>query len=184
MAERRTLADLERAVRSVSTHFNEDVVVVIGSQAALVGFPWVSDAMRDTKEIDIYLGRAKILERRNPEELEVSEEIFALFGRDSSFHKSFGFYVDGVSITTATMPTDWKERAVYREVKNGERTVTVIAPAMEDLVIAKLAAFCDKDKSYIEACHKAFPLDLDLIASRIEATERFPNEKGVGVRVS
>lgn len=40
MAEYRTLEDLERAVRSVSTHFNEDVVVVIGSQAALVGFPW------------------------------------------------------------------------------------------------------------------------------------------------
>lgn len=174
--ERRTVEDLERSIRSISRHFKEDVVIVIGSQAALVGLPWTPDGMRDTLEIDIYLARVKQWEAANPEELEASEEIAGLFGRDSNFHKTFGFFIDGVGVNTAKLPAGWKERTVFREVKSAAITVTAIAPCIEDLIVSKLAAFRDKDKNYIRSCHEAFPLDVALIKQRIAMTKEFPSD--------
>jgi hypothetical protein len=172
--QRRTVADLERAIRSISTHFNEDVVVVVGSQAALVGYPWTPDAMRNTEEIDIYIARVKQWEAVHPEEPEFHDEVEGLFGPGTEFFKSFGFYIDGVGIETAVLPKSWEERAVFREVKNGSATVTAVAPSIEDLIVSKLAAFREKDKEYIKACHAAFPIDVDLIRRRIRETDRFP----------
>lgn len=175
--ERRTLADLERAIRSVSTHFQEDVVVVIGSQAALVGLSWTPDGMRNTKEIDLYLARVKQWEARNPEELEASEEIAGIFGHDSEFHKSFGFYIDGVSINTARLPSGWQERTVFREVKNGSVTVTAVAPSLDDLIVSKLAALRPKDKDYILTCNNTFPLDINLLKDRVRSIEGISDEQ-------
>lgn len=39
MSEVRTIDDLHRAVRSLATHFDTDVVVIVGSQSVLLEWP-------------------------------------------------------------------------------------------------------------------------------------------------
>lgn len=166
-AERRTIEDLDRALRSLATHFKEDVFVVVGSQAALVGWPSTPDAMRNTPEIDIYLARVTWWEQQNPGQL-ADFEIEGLFGQGSAFHTQYGFYIDGVSPTTAPLPEGWQLRAVFREVSHNGNLITAVAPCLEDLVVSKLRRLDPKDEEYVEACISSRGLNLDVVRERIQ----------------
>ena len=52
--------------------------------------------------------------------------------------------------------------------------MTAVAPCPEDLIVSKLARLDDKDKSFIEAYHSARPLDLAVIAQRIDLSNLEP----------
>ena len=43
----------------------------------------------------------------------ISDLIDGSIGRDSQFHRTFGYYGDGVSPRTAVMPLDWRSRVEY-----------------------------------------------------------------------
>ena len=168
----RTLDDLERAVRAVATEFNTDKVFIIGSQSILLAWPEAPPLMRTSPEIDAYPDNAKQWEneerKKHPgEHLEASEQINALFGSGSQFHRTHGFYIDGVDQHTARLPDGWEARAVTREVRFGRRIVTAIAPCPDDLIVSKLARLDDKDKEYVEAYYTERPLDGALLEERI-----------------
>ena len=64
--------------------------------------------MRTSGEIDGYPGNAKIWEVTRKaidpdDDPEASEEIAALFGEGSAFHRKHGFYIDGVDENTARL---------------------------------------------------------------------------------
>jgi hypothetical protein len=145
----RTLADLERAVRAVARHFNTDTVVVIGSQAVLVGWTNPPTQMLESAKIDLYPDNAMLWEQRR-DGLEASEEINALFGEGSLFAESAGFYIDGVDATTAKLAADWKDRAVRRTIMDGDRELTALAPCLPDLLISKLWRGDPKDRAFVE----------------------------------
>jgi hypothetical protein len=179
MGERRTIDDLDRAVRAMATHFEDDAVVVIGSQAALVGWSSTPDAMRDTPEIDMYIAHIRQWEMANSsvnghiefDERYIGEilhdEVSGFFGAGTAFHQTHGFFIDGVSPRTASLPNGWEKRAVFREVRNGSSTVMAIAPCIEDLTVSKLRRLADKDIDWIDACIAARGLDLDLVSDGI-----------------
>jgi hypothetical protein len=151
----RTWEDLERAVRAIATEFKTDKIFIIGSQGILLAWPDAPPLMRSSLEIDAYPGNARDWEtqekKKHPDESpEASEHIDALFGSGSPFHRTHGFYIDGVDENTATLPAGWQSRAVVRQIEVGGRTVTAIAPCPEDLIVSKLARLDDKDKSFIE----------------------------------
>lgn len=182
MAERRTLADLDQAIRSMATYFEDDAFIVVGSQAALVGWSSTPDAMRDTPEIDIYAAHIKQWEERRSDELGYDpdrvgelahDHVFGLFGEDTPFHHRYGFFIDGVNPNTASLPEGWEKRAVFREVKNGDATVVAIAPCVEDLAVSKLRRLADKDVSWIEACIASRGLDLAKVAEGIRSAPAF-----------
>ena len=83
--------DLARAVRSVARHFNTDRVVIIGSQALLVGRADIQRSLRMSPEIDAYPENARDWESSQIDGIEASEEINALFGEGSDFHRTHGF---------------------------------------------------------------------------------------------
>jgi hypothetical protein len=147
----RTTAELDRAIRSIARYFDTDIVYVIGSQAILLSLPTAPVDLRRSVEFDVYPGNADEWQRQHPG-LEASEEVHALFGTRSCFHDSFGFYLDGVDKSTATLPIDWRDRSVYRHVPDGARTITGIAPSPQDLCIAKLARGKEKDIQFTEIC--------------------------------
>jgi hypothetical protein len=101
---------------------------------------------------------------------EASEHINALFGEGSQFHRTHGFYIDGVDENTAMLPADWQTRAIMRPVAVGNRLVTAIAPCPEDIIVSKLARLDEKDKKFILAFHAARPLHPDVIESRIRSS--------------
>jgi len=173
---RRTLADLERTVRAIATEFQTDTVFVIGSQAILAGWPDAPPALTGSAEIDAFPANARIWEvsekAKHPDVApEASEHINALFGEGSQFHRTHGFFIDGVDDTTAKLPTDWRRRAIVRNVAMPDgRVVRAIAPSPEDIVVSKLARLDEKDRDYVKAFHAARPLDRDVIEQRIRAS--------------
>lgn len=69
-------------------------------------------------------------------------------GELSAFHVTFGFYVHGVPIDTAVLPTGWEGRAI--EVRNqNTRNYTGWCLEAHDLATSKLAAFRDKDRDFV-----------------------------------
>jgi len=168
----RNLEDLERTVRAIATEFKTEKVFIIGSQSILLAWPDAPSVMRASPEIDVFPGNARIWEieekKKHPDESpEASEHIDALFGSGSQFHRTHGFYIDGVDESTATLPAGWQSRAVVRAIDVYGRKVTAVAPCPEDIIVSKLARLEDKDKSFIEAYHEARPLDPNLIEERI-----------------
>lgn len=156
----RTVEDLDRAVRALSRHFKTDRTFIIGSQAILVGWPDAPLAARMSMEVDAYPANAREWEAAHGD-IEASEEINALFGEGSPFAETYGFYIDGVDDRTAVLPSDWRSRAVTREIVDENRRLTAIAPATVDLVVSKLWRLDDKDKAFIRALHQARPLNVD-----------------------
>jgi hypothetical protein len=152
--------------------FKTDTIFIIGSQGILLAWPDAPAWMRASPEIDAFPANAKIWEiqekAKHPDETpEASEHIDALFGSGSQFHRTHGFYIDGVDENTARLPPDWQNRAIIRRVDVGEREVVAVAPCPEDLIVSKLARLDDKDKAFIAAYHSARPIDPNLIEERV-----------------
>ena len=174
--ERRTVEDLVRALKSLSAHFSEDVFVVVGSQAGLVGWDSTPNEMRATPEIDVYLARVKSWEARHPGDL-ADFEIAGLFGQGSAFDQKYGFHIDGVSPETAALPAEWQTRAVYREIKHEGREIMAIAPCIEDLAISKMRRLAEKDREWVEACNRTRGLDIDLLKAGLASAPYEPAER-------
>lgn len=175
----RTKEDIERAVRALAEEFKTDTVFIIGSQAILMSWPDAPEIMRGTPEVDAYPENARIWEieeakRVDGPPLEASEHIHGLFGEGSQFHSTHGFYIDGVDEGTARLPRNWHTRAMVRQFDVYGRMVKAVAPSPEDLIVSKLARLDDKDKQFVEAYHRARPLDINLIEARIAETDLDP----------
>ncbi|RTL52325.1 MAG: hypothetical protein EKK40_07985 [Bradyrhizobiaceae bacterium] len=183
----RTFEDLVETVRAIARLFKTDKVFIIGSQSILLSWPDAPVALRTSGEIDAYPENAKIWEvmqkKLDPDdEPEASEEINALFGEGSEFHREHGFYIDGVDENTARLPSDWNTRAIYKTVEVDGRQVLAVAPCPEDVIVSKLARLSEKDKLFVEVYHAARPLSPDLIIERIRATNLEPalQERAIG----
>lgn len=173
----RTVEDLERTVRAIARHFSADEVFIIGSQSILLSWPEAPAIIRTSGEIDAYPGNAKLWEIARKEidpHAEASEEINALFGEGSDFHKTHGFYIDGVDEHTARLPMDWTTRAIHQSIRVDNRDVLAIAPCPEDIIVSKLARLVEKDKDFIAAYHKARLLDTNRIEERLRMTNLEP----------
>lgn len=181
MSKQRTADDLYRAVRALSYHFKTDTVIVVGSQAVLVGWPEAPALLRMSEEIDAYPDNYRDWEHDHPGE-EASEEINALFGWGSHFHDTHGFYIDGVNDTTAKLPQGWIDRAVRVQVRDGDHTVFAVAPCPEDLTVSKLFRMAEKDEAYIRAWHEIRPLDIETVLSRFLSISPAPEIEARAIR--
>jgi hypothetical protein len=174
----RTLEDLDRTVRAIAHEFKTDTVFIIGSQAIMMSWPDAPPEMRGTPEIDAYPENARVWEVEQAAKGEVSpeasEHIHGLFGDGSLFHRTHGFYIDGVDERTARLPKGWNERAIVKGLLVDGRQVKAVAPAPEDVIVSKLARFDDKDKEFVRAYHRSRPLNLQLVEERIRETELEP----------
>lgn len=175
----RTTEDIERAVRALAHEFKTDTVFIIGSQAILMSWPDAPEIMRGSPEIDAYPENARVWEIEEAKQsdgptVEASEHIHGLFGEGSLFHGTHGFYIDGVDEGTARLPRGWHTRALVRRFDVYGRMVKAVAPSPEDLIVSKLARLDDKDKQFVEAYHRARPLDIKLIETRIAAADLDP----------
>jgi hypothetical protein len=97
-----TRAELEHAIRAACDLARDAEVYVFGSQAILGQFPNAPAPLRQSMEADI-------APKNRPEMVEL---IDAHLGELSMFHQTNGFYVHGVPIEAAVLPTGWDTRAV------------------------------------------------------------------------
>lgn len=99
-----------------------------------------------TEEIDIYVENAE-----DPESM--ADLIDGSIGRDSKSHSTFGYYGDGVSPRTATMPLDWRTRTAEYVTPDG--LATAICPSAEDIAIAMLCAWREKDQAWLREAFRS-----------------------------
>ena len=76
-----------------------------------------------------------------------SDMVDGAIGEDSLFHQTFGYYGQGVSISTATLPAGWEDRLVDFVPADSEPAEGVCLEPV-DLVVAKLVAGREKDLSF------------------------------------
>jgi hypothetical protein len=139
--------------------------------------PDAPHATRASPEIDAFPANAKLWEvaeaRRTRDGVLpiASEHIDGLFGENSPFHATHGFYIDGVDETTAKLPKGWQSRAIKVQTEVDGRKVVGVAPTPEDLVVSKIARLDERDREFVEAIQDQRPLDLDLVEQRVRETD-------------
>ena len=123
-------------------------------------------------EIDAFPKNAKLWEVTEAKQTQdgvkpvASEHIEGLFGPNTQFHQTHGFFVDG-STRRRPLPKGWLGRAIRVRTEVEGRIVTGIAPTRVDLVVSKIARLDPRDRMFVEAIHARRPLDLDLVDKRI-----------------
>ncbi|HLT38981.1 MAG TPA: hypothetical protein VK034_22010, partial [Enhygromyxa sp.] len=97
-----TREQLEHIIRACATIAEDDDLVIIGSQSILGQYPNAPDELLVSDEADVY-------PRNHPERTEL---IDGSIGELSPFHRTFGYYAQGVGEHTATLPCDWEQRLI------------------------------------------------------------------------
>jgi hypothetical protein len=133
-----TREELEHAIRAACDVADDDAVYVFGSQAILGQFPDAPAALRMSAEVDVS-------PRSHPERV---DDVDGALGELSAFHDAFGFYVHGVAIETAILPSGWQQRVVIVQNSNTRQKAGLCIEG-HDLAASKLAAFREKDRDFV-----------------------------------
>ena len=96
---------------------NRNQFVMVGTGAVIATAQHIPVSMMLTSEIDIYV--------EGPDSEAISDQIDGAIGNGSMFHRTFRYYGDGVSPTTAIMPMDWKSRATTYTIPDGTVSASV-----------------------------------------------------------
>jgi hypothetical protein len=134
-------------------------IIVIGSQAILGSYDADHLPARVTLSIE-----ADLAFRDDPNETK-SDKVDGAIGELSAFHDTFGYYGQGVSVTTAILPAGWRERLVRFD---REDAAPAVAWCLEshDLVVSKLVAGRQKDVEFAEALISVGLVDVVLLEQR------------------
>lgn len=160
---------IDHILRAAAEITGQTKSVLVGSGAVIARRRNIPLDMMATPEIDIYAVDAADVEL-------VSEQIDGSIGQGSQFHSEFGYYGDGISPATAKMPADWTERAI--EYRGAECPgVIAIVPEENDVALAKLAAWRDKDQTWLTEGIKAGVLSLERMVRRLDLMPE-PNADG------
>jgi hypothetical protein len=151
---------LEHIIRAASAVADDDEVIVIGSQAILAQFPDAPAELTQSLEADLY-------PKHHPERAEL---IDGALGELSMFHGTFGYYADGVSERTATLPAGWQDRLI--PLRN-ENTLGKTGWCLEvhDLLISKYVAGRDKDLRFAAAAARHGLANRSTLLERLAVTE-------------
>lgn len=158
---RSQLAHLLRATANVTGHTD---VLVIGSQAILGSFDEEELPEAATRSMEADLG---LLD--DPSE-ELSDEIDGSIGEMSPFYETYGYYGQGISVTTAVLPAGWRARLVRFE---NDATHPARGWCLEphDLVIAKLVRGDPKDYDFADALHRVDIVARAILVDRLATTD-------------
>lgn len=133
-----TRAELEHAIRAACAIASDNEVYVFGSQAILGQYPNANKSLCQSVEADI-------APKNKPEH---ADAIDGAIGELSLFHQTHGFYVHGLPIEAATLPTGWKNRCIKLQNKNTNQCIGWCLEG-HDLAISKLVAFREKDRAFV-----------------------------------
>lgn len=160
---------LEHAIRAACQIIDAREVIVIGSQAILGTYreDQLPAAATMSAEVDI-LPMAPTAEQT----AQLADALAGAAGEFSQFEQAHGFSIDGVDMDTAVLADGWRDRLV--EVKNANTAPTAGAAqftgwclSKEDICVAKLCAFREKDRNFVGALLDAGLVDAAAIAARL-----------------
>jgi hypothetical protein len=158
---------LEHAVRSAAEITGDRVVLVIGSQSILGSFDEYELPQEACQSMEIDIGFFTDPGGSKADAVE------GACGEDTQFYRSFRFFVDGVDVTTATLPHGWWDRLV--EVSNSN-TNGARGQCLEphDCVLSKLVAGREKDLVFAGALLDARLVNPDVLIERVPTMDISP----------
>lgn len=152
--------ELEHLIRAAGGITASRRIVVIGSQAILGQFPYNAPP-RTTLSME-----ADLLPIDRPENWEL---VTGSLGELSPFHNTFGYFGDGVSLNTATLPQGWQDRLIPIDNPNTNGYVGLCLE-IHDILISKYCAGRDKDLEFCLAVVQARLVQQATLEERLATT--------------
>jgi hypothetical protein len=161
---------LEHAIRAACQITNQLDVIIVGSQAILGTYPEYELPTLATRSLEIDI---LPITDDNDETIRLADLIVSVAGEFSRFEQQTGFSIDGVDLTTSALPEGWRARLVKVQNENtaapsGQPQYIGWCLDKEDLCVAKLCAFREKDRNFVDALIADGLVDPKTIATRIE----------------
>ena len=112
----------------------------------------------------------------NDETARLADLIEGVAGEFSPFEELHGFSIDGVDLQTSALPAGWRDRLVKVQNANtaapgGEPQYTGWCLDKEDLCVAKLCAFREKDQNFVAALLRSALVDRETILTRLTTVD-------------
>lgn len=160
---------LEHAIRTACQIIGHEAVVVVGSQSILGSF--AEDELPPEATMSIEIDILPLVDDGD-ETARLADLIEGVAGEWSPFEEQHGFSIDGVDLETAVLPNGWRGRLVKVQNANtaaasGEPQYIGWCLGKEDLCVAKLCAFREKDQNFVAALLDAGLVDAEVIAKRL-----------------
>ena len=154
-----TREQLEHAIRAACDIAEDSEIWVFGSQAILGKFPDSPEDLRASIEVDVQ-------PKNRPGNVGA---IDGALGELSLFHQTHGFYVHGLPIEeTAVLPKGWKRRVTPVTDEIVTRGNTGWCLETHDLAASKLAAYREKDRSFVRVLLTEKMIDSQILIERIQ----------------
>jgi len=153
-----TREQLEHAIRAAGAICGDRELYIVGSQAILGAFPDAHPDLLRSAEVDM-------APKNHPE---MESLIEGSIGELSPFHRTFGFYVDGIDLDGVVLPEGWRDRVVIIDNANtnGFRGLC-LDPT--DLAVSKLAAGRRKDIDFVRTLLREHIVACAEVGRRIDA---------------
>jgi hypothetical protein len=151
-------AQLEHLIRAAGAVTGSRRLIVIGSQAILGEHPndAPAEALR-SREADLIPIDAP----------ETTDVLTGTLGELSAFDEAYGYHADGVGLSTATLPTGWRERLVPIDNPNTNGYVGLCLE-VHDLAVSKYIAGREKDREFCRSIVRAGFVDRSTLADRLK----------------
>lgn len=154
---------LSHVLRAAVRIAEDGEVIVLGSQAILGTYGDGELPTEATRSIEV-----DVAFRHDPDEKK-SDKVDTSIGELSQFHEEYGYYGQGVSITTAVLPRGWEGRVVTFNALDHPDAVCIDA---HDLVVAKLVAGREKDFEFAAALIEHDLIDVETLKSRVDLLDQ------------
>ena len=160
---------LEHAIRAACQIARQLEVIIVGSQAILGTYPEDELPRLATRSLEIDV--LPITDDNN-ETIRLADLIVGAAGEFSAFEQLHGFSIDGVDLTTSALPEGWRTRLVKVQNENtaapsGQPQYIGWCLDKEDLCVAKLCAFREKDRNFVHALIANGLVDPEVMAARV-----------------
>lgn len=154
-----TREQLAHVLRTVAKITDERDVLVIGSQSILGSFPEGELPPEATGSIEVDTAFLADPDGAKSDLVDVN------LGEFSQFHNEFGYYPQGVSVSTGVFPAGWRDRLVTFQTP-GTAPGRGLCLEPHDCIAAKLVRFDEKDVNFAVALVRAGLTDLNILADR------------------
>jgi hypothetical protein len=143
---------LAHVLRAAATVAGDGDIVVLGSQSILGTFS-------DTRLPDeVTMSVEADLAWRNDVDAAKADLVDGAIGEGSQFHSEWGYYAQGVEVSTAVLPAGWEDRVeIFHREDTGHAWARCLEP--HDLCIAKLVAGREKDIEFVASLIRAQLID-------------------------
>jgi hypothetical protein len=164
---------LEHAIRTACQIIGKQEVIVVGSQSILGTFR--QDQLPTEATMSVEIDILPIADD-NTETARLADLIEGVAGEFSPFEELHGFSIDGVDVKTSILPAGWRDRLIKVQNANtaapdGEPQYIGWCLNKEDLCVAKLCAFREKDQNFVAALMRCALVERETILTRLTTVD-------------